>query len=157
IGGFTFYGSATMSNNTYQEYTLDSIYSGKATVSYNGNQMAGMPSLFATARLRWTPDFLPQAFLETEMRHVGEYFADDANTQKAAAYTVFDISAGINQHIFDKLFVRANARLANAFDQKYIASVWINPDKARSLPEYAFIEPGLPQAWNISIGLDWKF
>lgn len=157
IGGFTLFGSATLSDNTYKQYTLDTIFSGKKTVSYNGNQMAGMPSLFATARLRWTPDFLPQAFIETEMRYVGEYYADDANTQQAAAYTVFDVSAGINQHVFDKLFLRANARLANAFDQKYIASVWINPDKARTLPEYAFIEPGLPQAWNLSIGLDWKF
>lgn len=156
-GGLTLFGTVSVTNNKYTDYVLDSMYSGKKTVSYTDNEMPGLPSLFATARLRWNPEFLPQAFIETEMRHVGEYFADDANTQKAAGYAIFDVSAGINQHLFEKLYLRLNARISNITDEKYISSVWINPDKARSLSEYAYIEPGLPQAFNISVGLDWKF
>lgn len=156
-GGLTLFGSVSITNNKYTDYVLDSMYSGTKTVSYTDNEMPGLPSLFATARLRWNPEFLPQAFIETEMRNVGGYFADDANTQKAEGYTIFDISAGINQHLFEKLYLRLNARFSNITDEKYISSVWINPDKGRSLSEYAYIEPGLPQAFNLSIGLDWKF
>jgi iron complex outermembrane recepter protein len=161
--GLTLFATATISRNTYANYRVDSIYTkstfdsslvGKSA-DFSNNKMAGVPDVFATARLRWNPTFFRQAFIEWEYRMVGSYFADDANKVNVTSYNVMDANIGIDQPLFDNLSFRAMARINNIADQKYMASVWINPDRISGQP--AFIEPGLPRNYAVNIGLRYNF
>jgi iron complex outermembrane receptor protein len=64
-------GALTVSNNEYVEYEND-------LGDFNGNEVAGLPSSFADAEVRWRP--LPGFSVAGRWKHVDDYFVDDANT-----------------------------------------------------------------------------
>lgn len=157
--GFTLFATATISKNSYKNYTVDSVYTKQSfdssligkTANFSNNKMAGVPDMFASARLRWVPEFLRQLSMETEYRMVGSYFADDANTVEVKSFSVIDANISIDQPLFDNLSLRVMGRMNNVLDSKYMASVWINPDRISGQP--AFIEPGLPRNYAVNVAL----
>jgi len=91
-----------------------------------------------------------------EMRTVGKYFADDANTLPVASATVFDAAIGFEKPLHQNVGLKGFFRVNNLADKKFIASIWINPDRPAG-GDPAFIEPGLlrnfagglPLIWNL--------
>ena len=160
-GGISLMAAATGMQSNFVEYRIDSGYVSRQLegkfADYAGNKMPGIPDFFASVRLRYAPTFLPQVYAELEYRTVGSYFANDANTLTAPAFSLLDGVVGIKQGLLDdRLFVNAFVRGNNLTNTKYVASMWINPDRA-SNGQYPYIEPGLPFNLAASVGLEWRF
>ncbi|MFN8368090.1 MAG: TonB-dependent receptor [Candidatus Kapaibacterium sp.] len=161
--GISVMASATFASNTYNNYTLDSLFTKSSfdsnlvgkTASYADNKLPGVPNMFATVRLRYVPTFFTYMFLEAEMRNVGEYFADDANKVTVAFYNIMDVTLGCEYPVLDNLHLRAVVRMNNLTDAKYISSAWLNPDLVSGKP--AFIEPGLPRNSSIQLGINYIY
>lgn len=160
-GGVSLMATATYSSNLFVDYRIDSVYVSRTLegrfVSYNGNKMPGIPDFFSAVRLRYQPNFAPQFFTELEWRTVGSYFANDANTLTSPSYSLLDGTIGFRQALFDEhLHLNAFVRGNNLLNAKYVASIWINPDRATN-GQYPFIEPGLPFNYVASLGIEWRF
>lgn len=160
-GGLLLMATATYSDNRFVEYRIDSGFVSRALegrfVSYAGNKMPGIPDFFSSVRLRYQPNFAPQFFTEFEWRTVATYFANDANTLTAPAFSVVDGTVGFRQAFLDeRLHLSAFVRGNNLLNSKYVASIWINPDRATN-GQYPFIEPGLPLNYVASFGVEWRF
>ncbi|MBI2794894.1 MAG: TonB-dependent receptor [Ignavibacteria bacterium] len=144
---FTLFSSLTLMQTEYLDYTIDSGYIDESktgiTVSYSGNQMAGIPTFFTTVRLRYDLPMVRGMFAEAEVRRVGSYFASDDNTIIVDGYTIVDATLGTNFNLIqDQLDVRVLLRANNLTSASYMASAWLNPD--RTPGGVAYIEPGLP-------------
>jgi outer membrane receptor protein involved in Fe transport len=116
--------------------------------------MAGIPDVFSTVSLRYDAPLSFPAWILTEARSVGTYFADDRNTLEADAYTVLDAAVGAEYPVSTALSLAVSLRVNNLFDSRYMASVWINPDTTPG--GTPFIEPGLPRNFSLSVGLRWN-
>jgi iron complex outermembrane receptor protein len=159
-GGFILYGMLTLMQSRFVDYKVDSGFVNPSLdgriADLSGNKQPGIPDVFATFRIRYAPAFLSGLFAEVEARLVGSYFADDMNTLVAPAVTVLDGVVGYQGDITHNLRVNALLRVNNLAGSKYVASIWMNPDRpANAQP--AFIEPGLPRAFVGSLGLEWRF
>jgi iron complex outermembrane recepter protein len=164
-GAVDLFLAATYMQSRFVEYRLDSglvdaRLAGRVA-NYDGNKQPGIPDIFGSLRARYTPAFLPSLALELEGRHTGSYFADDLNTLSAPAATVLDATLSLRQPVLasdgrERLFINAFLRANNLTNAKYVASVWINPDRPATLLP-AYIEPGLPFALTGSLGVEWRF
>ncbi len=154
-GGVSLQAACTYANNRYTDYTVDSAHYGKsgAFASYNDNKVAGLPDLFASAVLRYDMPFLAPLYVEAGMQHVGEYFADDANTYNVPSYSLFNASIGLREPLVlaGGIAVQAALSINNLTDEKYAASAFINPDLVGGNP--VFLEPGLPRNVLFSVSL----
>ena len=159
--GLSLMASATYSSNRFLEYRIDSGFVNRSLegrfVSYANNAMPGIPDFFSTVRLRYQPTFFLPVFAEVEWRSIGGYFANDANSLSAPAYNVLDGTIGIRQaflddHLHLKAFLRGN----NLLNAKYMASIWINPDRAAN-GQSPFIEPGMPLNYVASVSVEWRW
>lgn len=163
-GGFSVYGAATLANNSFVEYRIDSVYIDKQLegkfAEFAGNKMPGLPDVFASLRLRWEPPGLPEIlsglYAEVEYRGIGRYFADDANTLTAPSYSIVDGLIGYKRSLGEHWAVFGFFRLNNMLNSTFGSSIWINPDRAAN-GQYAYIEPGLPRNSVISLQFEWKF
>jgi iron complex outermembrane receptor protein len=156
--GLTLSTAITYANNKYIEYKIDSLVEGNVTGAankdYSNNKSAGLPDMFATIRAKYQPTFFDKLSIDAEMRTVGGYFADDANLLPVNSYLVFDAGISYEQEITGGLSVRGFVRGLNLFDEKYAASVWINPDDSGA--KAAFLEAGLPRNFSAGINLTWR-
>lgn len=149
--GFSVLGALTLMRTTLANYVIDSIYTqatynptleGK-TADLSGNNMPGVPDVFATLRLQYVPTWLDRLRFELEMRHVGSYYADDRNRFSVPAYTIFDAGVRYEQPLGGGATLIAELRGMNLGDARYVASIWINPDVTSA--GAAYIEPGFPR------------
>ncbi len=168
--GLSWTTSLTVSNNTYTDYTIDSVYtkrpialslSGKS-ISYNGNNITGLPGLMLHNRVRYDASFITGLFAEITSQSVGTYFADDANKLNVPAYTIFNTSLGYSGRVStgSPLILNAYITFNNIADVKYVSSAYINPDYGRvasTSKEAIYLEPGFPQYIVASIGLGYTF
>ncbi len=154
--GLSVMASMTLMKTEYNSYTIDSSFIDTAkagkTSSYAGNEIAGIPTLFSSLRVRYDAAFLEGLYVEVEGRTVGAYFANDANTLTVDGYSVIDAAIGgrftIVRGVLDlNVLVRVN----NLADLRYMASAWINPDVTTGGVPY--IEPGLPRNVLTNISL----
>lgn len=157
--GFSLSGAMTYARNTFVDYKVDSVHydqnaAGKFA-NYGDNDMPGIPNFFATVRMRCDLGLLPRSYVEFEMRTVGKYFADDANTLPVRSSTVFDAVVGFEKPLHTNLGLKGFFRINNLADKKYIASIWINPDRPAG-GDPAFIEPGLPRNLAGGLALIWN-
>jgi iron complex outermembrane receptor protein len=133
--------TTTLSDNRYREYVSDSV-------DYAGRRVAGLPQVALSALALYA--MASGLSGEVSAEHLGCYYADDANTARAGAYTLLNGSIGysrtIGQHVV-RAFVAGN----NLTDQRYVASVFIN-----GLSEQ-FYEPGLPRNWSAGLTLRWRW
>lgn len=153
--GLSMYGAFTAMRSTYDEYVIDSAFIDPAkagrTRSFSGNEMAGIPSLSFTARVRQRDLFITGLFAEVEARLIGSYAADDANTLQVGTTNVFDVAIGMRGKLTSWLDVTTTLRMTNIFNDMYMASAWINPDRTPGGTPY--IEPGMPRAMNLNVQL----
>ncbi len=159
-GGVTLMLMATLGNNTFVNYRVDSVHynirSAGRFADFGGNQQPGIPSFFSSARVRWVPEFFPYINAEIEYRTVGSYFADDANSINVASYNVMDAMIGGDIPVAENFSLRAFVRVNNFANNKYIGSIWINPDRS-SGGQPAFIEPGLPRMLTASVSAQYRW
>lgn len=147
--GLAFDGSISISNNKYEDYKIDSMYSDFA--DYTDNELAGVPSLYYGVKLGYQPDFFSYVRLEAELRGIGEYFADDANRFSVPSFNVINLKFGTAEPIdFGAVSLGVFVALNNVTDEKYVASAFINPDLDKQGNPF-YLEPGLPQ--NVAMGL----
>lgn len=157
-GGLSLLASFTMMKTEYKEYAIDSGFIDTAKVghlrSFKGNEIAGIPTMFSSLRLRYDASFLKGLYAEVEGRMVGDYFADDANTLTVDGYTIIDAAVGGNfELIRNTLDLNLLLRMNNLAGSKYMASAWINPDSTGGGVPY--IESGLPR--NIVTNVSLRF
>jgi iron complex outermembrane receptor protein len=153
----------TYCNSKYVEYNLSSLYvtsrdsiEGQAAFKdYSNNKIAGMPDMYSTIRVKWEPKFIERFSIDAEMRSVGSYFADNANMLSVPSYMTIDAGVSYEQPITGGLSIRGFARMMNLTDQKYAASVWINPERVKNANP-SFLEAGLPRNFSAGINLTWR-
>jgi iron complex outermembrane recepter protein len=137
VSRLTLGGAVTASDNEYVEYAND-------LGDYGGNQVAGLPRMFldAEARLRLGGGLS----VAGNVRHVGRYFADDANVAAVKAYSVF---GAIVELVRPTPFGRLRAFVSgdNLTDERYVASVFINGVSQQ------YYEAGLPSNFVAGISL----
>lgn len=150
--------SFTASQNTYVNYAIDSIVDGASTgasyIDFSNKHIAGIPSLFGSIQVKYAPEFVKGLQCGVDYRYSGQYFADDGNTLSVDAYSMLDISLSYEFAVNESLECKLFGRVMNVLDTRYMAGVWINPEK----PKYAdpaYIEPGLPR--NISAGFSFSW
>ena len=161
--GFSLSAAFTYCNSKYVEYNLENIYKtsrdsveGQTTFKdYSDNKIAGMPDMYATLRAKWEPKFLERFSIDAEMRTVGSYFADNANSLSVESYMTLDAGVSYEQPITGGLAVRGFARVMNLTDQRYAASAWINPERAKNSAP-SFLEAGLPMNFSAGLNLVWR-
>lgn len=149
--------SATYMKSKYSEYIvdlglLDKNNTGKY-LNYKDNKMAGVPDIFYNISLKYAMDFLANTFVEANLRGVGKYFADDANYYEVPAYTLLNLTIGLDDYISitDDFKFRIYASINNILDTKYSASSFINPSVKQNVAYY--LEPGLPRNFIFGVSL----
>jgi len=149
VSPFTLSGAVTVSKNEYVDYTnrfttpTNTTYTNNVP-DFDGNEVAGLPPVFVDAEARWRP--ISGLSVAGNVRHVGRYFADDANS---AFVKVFNIVGADLQYTRPVSFGRVRAFVAgdNLADQDYIASVFINGINGQ------FYEAGQPRNFSVGVGV----
>ena len=132
--------ATTLSDNKYLEYRND-------LGTYDGNKIAGLPRTVVSGSVRHT--LVSGISGEVSAEHVGKYFANDANSAEAPAYTLLGATLGVSRAMGNgsvRFFVAGN----NLTDEHHVASVFING----TADEY--FEPGLPRSWTAGATVRWK-
>ena len=129
--------AATFSDNEYLDYS-------NPFGDFSGNQIAGLPGTTISSRARYETRRGISA--ELRMESVGSYYADDANTAQADAYTIFGATLGYGTTL-GSTTLRAYVSGDNLADRSHVASVFINGTGGR------FYEPGMPRNWSAGLSL----
>jgi len=142
--GFSARLAGTFTRNRYLDYETGAPDDDGdlVTVRYDDNETAGIPSSVVQGALRYTAD--AGLFVEWAFQRVGEYWADDANTDHVDAYTLLDATFGVKARLFGRdtlVFVAVR----NLTDELYAASVYINGASGR------YLEPGMRR--NVLVGM----
>lgn len=158
--GLSLMASITFMKTEYNNYIIDSAFIDTAkagrTASYAGNEIAGIPTMFSSLRVRYDASFFEGLYAEVEGRTVGAYFANDANTLTVNGYAVIDAAIGGRFTIIrDVLDLNVLVRVNNLTDARYMSSAWINPDVTNGGVPY--IEPGLPRNVLTNVSLRMHF
>jgi iron complex outermembrane recepter protein len=148
--------TANVMSATYVDFKLDSSFINSSFTgirSFDNNKQSGIPSVSGALRLRYSPQWLFGTYIEAEARHVGSYFADDANTIEVMGFTTVALAAGASVDITRGISANVMVRVDNATDAQYMASAYINPSVARvASAGFPYIEPGLPLNYTATVG-----
>lgn len=151
-GGITTRLAATLSDNTYDRYVIDSTYLGApgARAVLDGNEVAGLPGRVINASVQWQPPMAQWFSVELGAQSNSRYFADDRNAVDVPGYTAFRLSASAERALVSGLLVRASLAVENLTDEQYVGSAFINPDLLAGAP--LAYEAGLPRAIVLGLG-----
>ncbi|HEX6748462.1 MAG TPA: TonB-dependent receptor [Longimicrobium sp.] len=145
-------------DHRYTEYVVDSVHYGRpgASADYAGNRVVGVPAVFGSAALRWTPAFRDEVELELAVQQAGAYWADDANRVRVPGYALWTAGVALRRpvRLAGGMSARGAVRVENLADRRYVASAFLNPDVVSGEP-VAF-EPGLPRQVVVSVQLGWE-
>lgn len=111
-------GNLAVTDAQYDDFSQ--VVSGRA-VSRAGNVPTNTPRRVANVWADW--DFAPQWRASLAARHVGQIYADNANTIIGESYVIYDAALGYR---FDKTW-SATLRLRNVGDKIYSAAVTGTP------------------------------
>jgi iron complex outermembrane receptor protein len=133
-------GALTVSNHRYLDYRNE-------LGDFSGRQVSGLPRTSVSGKARYAgPGGISS---EVRLESVGGYFADDANTARADAYTIVGATLGYARSVGDAA-VRAFIAGENLTDRRHVASVFINGLNGQ------FFEPGMPRNWAAGLTLRWR-
>ena len=138
---------------TYLDAQFDSAYSNKVngttSIINSGNRIPGTYRQQLYGELAWK---YPALNFNTafEGRYNSKVFVNDANTDFADAYSVFNIRAGFNQDVSNWKFSEY-LRVENIFDKEYIGSVKINDSNLR------FFEASPTRNYLLGLNATYKF
>jgi len=127
--------ACTVSRNRYVDYT-------NQLGTFDGNESAGISPLALDAKAGYEASI--GAFAEATVHALGTYYANDANTHRVPAYGAADVTVGMRRTLSGgqlEGFVGCD----NLFDEKYVASVFINGVNDR------FIEPGMERSFRFGL------
>jgi iron complex outermembrane recepter protein len=153
--GVTVQTALAYQDHRYIDYVVDSVHYGVpgALADYGGNRVVGVPKLTYSMDLSVRPHWADAFRLRAGLQATSSYFADDANTVRVPAYTVANLTLGLDHPIaLGSVGLRGFVSINNLFDRRYVASAFLNPDVVGGEP-VAF-EPGLPRNLVISVGLE---
>ena len=157
-GGFSLSTALTWSNNTYDEYVVDSVHYQVpgASADYSGNRMVGVPDWIYHVALGYEPAAMNGLRFSASLQGSGKYFADDANSVNVPGYTLVNAGVSLEDPIrlSGALGIRGFVSVNNLFNRSYIGSAFLNPDVVGGVP-VAF-EPGLPRAVMVGVTLGWR-
>lgn len=143
LGNFTLSGAYTYLRARYG--------SGTASIPA-GNRLPGIPEQQLFAQLGWAPEFAAGigGMFTLEARHSGKVFVDDANSDRADAFTLWGLAARFEQNTGAWTW-REFIRVDNLTDKKHVGSVIVNDGNRR------FFEPGLGRALSVGVELSRRF
>lgn len=126
------------------EYKDSATGVSPATTIVAGNRLPGIPVNSTYAELGWR--HAPSGFVATvEVRHAGQLWVNDGNTDAAKSYTIGNLRLGMEQRsgrwAFSEFF-----RVDNVTDQKYVGTVIVN----ESLGRYFEPSPGRNELFGAS-------
>jgi iron complex outermembrane recepter protein len=133
-------GNVTASHNEYLDYS-------NTAGTYDGNDVAGLPALVFGGSASYR--FPARVTAAVAVNGNSGYFADDANTAKAAQYGLLNASLAWD-HAFGASVLRAFVSGNNLLDKDHVASVFINGVNGK------YYEPGLPRNLNAGLSLRWQ-
>ena len=153
-GGFDLRGSMTWSRNRYTEYVVDSVHYGVPgrTASYAGNDVAGLPDMFYGLSIGHDISLgLPLA-ARLDVRGVGDYFVDDANTVSVPGYQTLDLTFALRPvGMGTAAQLSGFVTVSNLLDRRFIGSAFTNPDIVNG--EAVAFEPGTPRSFIVSVSI----
>ena len=118
-----------------------------------GNKLPGVPERFIYGEVAWRPKMdgaLQGLNAGLEMVHSGKIYVNDANTDAASSYTIFNLRAGLSQG-FGSWRISEFVRLNNIGDKNYAGSVIVNEGNSR------FFESAPGRNWMIGATASYTF
>ena len=144
--GLTLAGAATISDNTYTDYLVDSVHYGRAGffAKYNGNRIVGVPRWMGNLQADYAIPGTSTLSAALGLQATGGYYVDDANTVGVPKSAVWNLTLRSRElHAVDGVTLAGAISIENLFDAKYAASGYLNPDIVGGVPLY--LEPGMPR------------
>jgi len=123
---------------------------GKA--DFSGNKVVGVPDVLIGTELYYQPTQAPWLHVEVGARNNGAYYADDANSVVAPSQTVFDGGVSVARMLPNGASLRLRLAVDNITDKRYVASVFLNPDRNTAGQPFAY-EPGMPRTLVFSFSM----
>jgi iron complex outermembrane receptor protein len=146
-----------LSNNfgLYGAYTLlDAKFDSSYTNLNGGLIKAGnvIPGTYRTQLYGEASWKAPSLGFSTaiEGRYNRKVYVDDANTDVAPAYTIFNVRAGFQQNVNNWRFSEY-LRVENVFDKDYIGSIRVNDSNLR------FYEPAAGRNYMVGVSASYRF
>jgi iron complex outermembrane receptor protein len=151
--GFSLRGGMTWSRNRYIEYVVDSVHYGNpgGTANYAGNDVAGLPDIFYGVSIAHDLSLgLPLA-ARLDLRGVGDYFIDDANSASVPGYQTLDLTLALRPVGLGRAALSGFVTVSNLFDRRFIGSAYTNPDIVNGTA--VTYEPGTPRNVLVSFSI----
>jgi iron complex outermembrane receptor protein len=159
--GVEFSIDSNFENNisTYFSYTLldakfEDTFTFKPTTSTTRTVLAGnkIPGTYKSqiyGEVAWK--YAPFGFSTAlEGRHNSKVYVDDLNSDTAAAYTIFNIRAGLEQNL-SNWHLTEYVRVENITDKDYIGSIRVNDGNG------LFFEPAAGRNYLLGLSANYKF
>ncbi len=116
------------------------------TTDYSGNEMESAPRLIFNTRLAYRPEFLPDSSVELEWERLGDYWMDQANTEKYDGHDVFNLRA---RYVINEQW-QVYGRIKNLTDRRYATAASYKP-AAWGSPEKFEYAPGMPRTLYLGV------
>lgn len=129
---------------SYAKHTYEKWITQEST-DYSNNEMKSAPRFLGNIVLAYAPKSLKGSNFELELVSMGEYWMDEANTNKYTGHTLLNFRAGYQ--INDDM--KVTGKLMNLTDERYATSASYGSSNGH---EYA---PGLPL--TAYVGIEAKF
>jgi outer membrane receptor protein involved in Fe transport len=110
----------------------------------SGNEQMNAPNYFANLRLQYKPKSLAGLVTMVEFQSVGDYWMDDANSERYDGFSTVNLKA--RYQVNDNLSI--NARVVNAADKEYAQSAVIRFGRSQYYP-------GTPQTVFVGASYQW--
>ncbi|HXV91591.1 MAG TPA: TonB-dependent receptor [Gemmatimonadales bacterium] len=116
-----------------------------ATVDLSGKEMESAPRALLRAQLSWTPPLLRGGLFSVEWSRVGEYWMDQANTERYAGHDLWAarLTAGLTGGL------QLRAAVSNLGDVRYAETASYAVAQGRQLA------PGMPRTLSLGVAYGW--
>lgn len=129
---------------------VDAFASSSGAVVASGNRIPGTVNRSVFGEIAWRPAALPGFSTALELVHQGGMYADDVNSDRTDAATVFNLRVGLEQKV-GGWRLREFLRLDNLSDKAYVGSVIANEGNRR------FFEPAPGRNWSLGVTANYAF
>lgn len=116
------------SNLTLARYRFDR-YTTADGDDLSGNDLPGLPEVLWNGTLAWQG--IGGRFAEMGAHYVGDFYADDANTESVSSHWRFDLKAGDSWRLGNRSNLDVYGGIRNLLDEDYYENVRINASAGR--------------------------
>ncbi len=152
--GLSLSGAATISDNTYTDYKVDSVHYGRPGfyADYSGNRIVGLPRWMGNLQADYAIPGFTALSAGMGVQATGGYAVDDANRVGVPRSAVWNLTVRSRELTSEgSLSIAGAISIENLFDAKYAASGYLNPDVVGGAPLY--LETGMPRTVLITFEL----